>query len=506
MVTQFVIDPNLERARERLEVLPSADQMTALGLQNVEARSPIPEALVDCHPYHGLVMAAHLAFAHHYPLTLSPDHVWLCIAQAAARHVLNNADALRGRLVRHDGKVELHVRRDEFIPGHADNDWPGVMAEISDQLREHLGGRRDLFVCDFSTTGAVARTASEIVLMSAMQRFFEYSVGTLCGIPEVRLEGTEADWASIVRRVRALEELDLGWWTKHLGPAVEALHDTARGRGDAGFWKRMYKLEHASGGDRISGWINILFPYLADETEPESLETRLEPEHEFHLPKVGDFPVGLTRAPFTWEILGQPHAMQVVAGFFGVSQDPDTLHLRPQLGWAVTPAQPDRQFIRSRSHDDAARFVPRTAKTLTSLASLAAEAEGLGPTHLSLWWCAALETLDGLEHVPTLESLDALECNRLQDIAPLAGHRALRSLHLSQCKALADVSALASLPELRKLALTHLPVLTDVSTIAKLDKLERVDLHGCAAVPEPLRRRHEGPAEIEALKAALQNG
>jgi hypothetical protein len=54
-------------------------------------------------PAHPLIEAVHTAFAEHYPLTLSPDDVWLCLAQGFALHVEANAEGLRSRFVRHQG-------------------------------------------------------------------------------------------------------------------------------------------------------------------------------------------------------------------------------------------------------------------------------------------------------------------------------------------------------------------------------------------------------------------
>src|SRR5437773_1977529 len=83
---------------------------------------------------HGFVYAAHLAFDEHYELVLSPDDVWLCIAQGFAQHVEQNAEQLRDRFVRHEGKEQIVVVRDEFVKGSPSNDWPGVFGEFSDAI------------------------------------------------------------------------------------------------------------------------------------------------------------------------------------------------------------------------------------------------------------------------------------------------------------------------------------------------------------------------------------
>ena len=162
---------------------------------------------------HALIETVHRAYASHYPLALSPDAVWLAIAQGFAMHVNANAERLRGKFVRHAGQLAITVQRDDFVKGSPANPWPEVFSTFSDAIAAHIGRKRDLVVCDFSTTGPCERAASELVLMDAMQRYFSYEVSTLCGIPEVSLEGTPEDWRAIRRRAQALYEYDLDWWT-----------------------------------------------------------------------------------------------------------------------------------------------------------------------------------------------------------------------------------------------------------------------------------------------------
>lgn len=53
----------------------------------------------------------------------------------------------------------------------------------------------------------------------------------------------------------------------------------------------------------------------------------------------GVLPPALSVAPFTWKYLGQELPREFVAGFVGVAQDPDTLAVRPEIGWAVRERQ-----------------------------------------------------------------------------------------------------------------------------------------------------------------------
>jgi hypothetical protein len=309
--------------------------------------------LVACklHPFLG---AVHYAFAEHYPLILSPDDVWLCIAQGFALHVDANAEALRGQFVRHEGKAKIEIRRDEFVKGSPNNGWGACFSEFSDRIADHIGKKRDLLVADFSTTGALEKAASEVVLMAAMQHYFDYFVLTLCGIPRITLLGTVDDWKSIRRRAAVLAEFDLGWWIDALVPVLDELVATASGRPNGKFWQSLYKFNDGSGGPWVTGWINVLFPYIEAmggfdlATQAPKHERRrnvavttwakgLESKHGGG-PGTADFPSGLSTAPFKWKALHVEFAMEFVAGFVGVSQDEKTLAVRPAIGWAVRDA------------------------------------------------------------------------------------------------------------------------------------------------------------------------
>lgn len=333
---------SVERARTPLAI-PAAEAPLQLQGRPMEAMGASAPFLPSSE--HGLLHAVHLAYAEHRPLALSPDAVWLCIAQGFARHVHVNAERLRARFVRHEGQATLRVLRDDFVKGSPDNAWPEAFAAFSEAIAEHLGRQRDLVVCDFSTTGPVERAASEIVLLDAMQHYFRYEMVTRCGIPEITLEGTADDWRSLRRRARALEEYELGWWTTSLGPVLDELVATAEGRVDARFWQTLFKHADGSGGPFVQGWINVLLPYLRmgedQELERNPSMDRWREGFDAHFgggAVAAHVPSGLSSAPFVWDHLGTRFPMCLLGGFVGVGQDEGTLVVRPVIGWAVRDA------------------------------------------------------------------------------------------------------------------------------------------------------------------------
>jgi hypothetical protein len=346
----------------------------------VEACSRYHGRLVGRVAFHPFVAAVHHAFMDHRPLCFSPDMIWLLICQGVANHVNVHAEELRPRLVQHRGQVTLVVRRDDFFKGSPENPWSEVFSEFSAEIRRHVGPSLDRFLPDFTTTGPVERAAAEVVILDAMRSYFRYEVHTLCGIPAITLEGTPEDWRGVAERARSFVDLDLGWWLDPLGPVLDQFARASQGDVDREFWRSLYKLHDESGGPMFTGWALTLFPYLkdwrtgratmrnpwlteksqrlpfddidVDDTEvydmeledievidiDEDSEEEGEPQYGPGGPTIESLPGGLSKAPFRWLYRDNTFDMEFLGGFVGVAQDPETLTLRPEIGWAVREA------------------------------------------------------------------------------------------------------------------------------------------------------------------------
>ncbi len=289
--------------------------------------------------YHPFAAAMHCAYAHHRPLIISPDHIWLLLCQGFASHVNANAEALRAKFVEHEGQKEIEVRRDDFVKGNPTNPWPEVFPEFCKQIREEIGDTHDLLLANFSTTGPVEKAACEITLMDAMQSYFSYSFSTVCGIPAITLEGTPDDWQSVADRVEQFSRFELGWWVKALRPILKQFVQAAQGHIDLDFWHSIYKkVDPGSGEPYIHGWFIKFFPYITRGGGPASHRNQYitEEAHTLYSGLTTDsFPSGLSKAPFTWFYYNEVFKMEFLAGFVGMEQDTDSLALRPEIGWAV---------------------------------------------------------------------------------------------------------------------------------------------------------------------------
>ncbi len=226
--------------------------------------------LVSGVPFHPFVAAVHKAFIDHRPLTLSPDTIWLMIIQGVANHINAHAEELRPRLVRHQDKLQVNVRRDDFVKGSPENPWAEVIEDFSEQVRQHVGSAIDLFLPSFTTTGPVERAVAGVVLLDAMRSYFTYDMDSFCGIPAVSLEGTPEDWQAVVDRIEQFGSLGLEWWLEPLRGILHQFVAASQVIVDRPFWQSLYKYHDESGGPMITGWVSALFPYLKDRNTGEA--------------------------------------------------------------------------------------------------------------------------------------------------------------------------------------------------------------------------------------------
>ncbi len=298
---------------------------------------------------HPLLSAVARAFAEHRPLVLSPDAVWLTIAQGVAQHVRLHAERLRPLLVRHAGRKRLVVET-PAVPVDAAG-WAGT----TEMFAKLLAGEVDdtgLFECDFSTSTDTDRMAGRVVLLDVYSPYFSSWLVTVCGIPSVTVTGTIEDWRRIRARVDALDRFGLQHWCRSLAPIADEFVAAAAGAPDRAFWQRICNPVDAYGGDVVTGWITRFYPYLAGATVDrpnEMLDLPLgEPSGVTPGPDGFYFGPGIrsTSVPATLSRVvvnvndrgaGDNRVVALEGGLVAVAQDPDGA-LRPVAGWHVVPA------------------------------------------------------------------------------------------------------------------------------------------------------------------------
>lgn len=303
------------------------------------------------------------AFAQHLPLALSPDHFWTLITYAFAKHVDQNSKVLSKKFVKHDGKKVIRIKADNIKPSEKDKpntgstpkDWEDtIFPKFSSKIKSFIGDKiHSTIIGDFSTTTPAAKGATEITLMSSMKNYFRYEMSAPgCGIPEFTLLGTEKDWINLRQKAEELGKLMTKrfakYWLPLLLPVLDKFVEAYQGKVHYGFWQTMVKLRspgRMSGASPfVSGWIQILYPYLT----LGELNKDLRPWKHMYFkgPTPSSFPSVASAAPVTWMYRELTFQIRFHAGFIGFSQSRDGT-LSPSIGWWIThdPEPPQEKKI-----------------------------------------------------------------------------------------------------------------------------------------------------------------
>ncbi|KAJ7654034.1 hypothetical protein DFH06DRAFT_1299116 [Mycena polygramma] len=209
----------------------------------------------------GFVHTVITAYNKHHNLVLRPDDVWIAILTQFNFFVNANAELLRASFVAHEGKKELVVRaqatRHNMDFALMARDMTGLLASVvvDPTLRAWV-------LPNFSTTTVRDTTVGAIVMMSTLKSYFEFVFESCeCGIPRVTLEGTKADWESILGRLEKLKEYGLQTtaWYHLLVPVISrfvAAFDAPEDPANVDFWQKVAQfMSGGSGPSYYSGWI-----------------------------------------------------------------------------------------------------------------------------------------------------------------------------------------------------------------------------------------------------------
>ena len=281
---------------------------------------------------HSFISGMREAFWHHRPVTLSPDMIWVLIAQGFSHHVNANAEALRDRVVDFEGKKELTCVCDvEFIE---QIDWEQTVDSFAIKIAENTKGDiAEIIRADFSTTTQIERIASEITLMSAVKDYFVLTAAMIgCGIPYVVLEGTPNDWQRVYDKAMQLRDYDLEWWIDELEPILRQIVASSKGEIDKRFWRNMFRVhtKKAYGTPEcLDGWMAKFFPY-------NRYEERL-PLDTLYLNNIDRLPDEMVKvdARVFNMMTGEDTPVELWAGFVGLVQNNKNYMLTPKLGWMV---------------------------------------------------------------------------------------------------------------------------------------------------------------------------
>lgn len=271
-----------------------------------------------------------VAYERHRPLILSPDMIWLLISQGFANHVNFNSEEMRPFFVDFEGKRTL--KTESLITDNLT--WEDIFAIFSPEIAKYTGNELiDILRADFTTTTDVSRTVSEITIMGTFQSYFEFVHSmSVCGIPEITLEGTSEDWERVLAKAQSLKKYKLEWWIDEIEPILEKIIQSSKGNIDPNFWRKIFKIHDPMmcGEPRIvDGWIVKFFPYYATGKRCDLKTLALDADLVSEIHRVD---LNFTQVNVS-DTITVP--LEIWAGFMGVKQCKETMALKPEIGWLI---------------------------------------------------------------------------------------------------------------------------------------------------------------------------
>ncbi|MEM6380308.1 MAG: DUF4419 domain-containing protein [Bacteroidota bacterium] len=306
------------------------------------SHSHLPEKLIDF-GQHAFLAGMYQAYADHRPFTISPEMIWLLIQQGISVHFHHNQSSITKFFPELLERQTLMVRKP--LLSNKTEEWRAVIEGFKPQMESYLGKEFiSQFTGHFSESTADEITTSDLMIMDAMQPYFEYIVRMIiCGIPIIQLEGKSSDWEKLLQKVIYFKQFDLAWWLEKIEPIILKIKAAAGGAVDVDFWRNMFKIHTKESYGRpkvIDGWITRFYPY--DKRGNRILEKELE---GLSIDRIFEYlPAELKIIPFKLELIDDDEnvvkviSMSYSAGFIGLSQDEESLNLRPEIGWLLGKA------------------------------------------------------------------------------------------------------------------------------------------------------------------------
>lgn len=336
---------SLEYAHDTVQdVLSTSDSYEQGAAGAFLAGSTVTTPILPTYYDNGLVGALIRAYNDHHDIVLRPENFWIAVLTQFSNYVNANAEALRSKLVAHADTKELVVKG-----VHIDDMTITMTNQIADSLKD--ASIIEWILPAFTTTTFTDILVCGVTTMAAMQNYFSYSMSSFCGIPNVTLLGTTADYEDLSRRVDRLLEFDNGTgvmkkWHEYLKPIFVELVRASQGNHSPEFWSRVYaNHSEESGSSFMSGWSTAFCCFTGngkwqgdahtykrwnDDLKTFDLHTSVYPVID-----TSDIPSGIVSVPVRLVYPDESeHKTRMFAGSFAMNVIGDCA-LAPRLDWAM---------------------------------------------------------------------------------------------------------------------------------------------------------------------------
>jgi hypothetical protein len=329
--------------------------------------SKLPGQLVPA-AANSFIETVHLAYSQHHNLVLSPDDIWIQIALGVSIHVNQNFEQLNGKVLHSPEKKELFIRLDSLNTLKTGY-WRQLIDTFTVLARRHVKPEfYETMLPEFSTSTPETRAVLNAILLSSVKESLSLRAASGCGIPNVVLLGTKADWEKILAHLDRLEQYDLRFWTDELKPVIREFVAAFEGNADREFWQRIYKYREGYMMMQMNGWISKFFPYFTEGEyvdDPDAVAAYVSEnpgividdavikttyyrnpylkgdDYQLHAIDLWSLPSSVCTVPLVWNNLLSPDAgdheqhLTLYAGMMGTVQQGPKFDLRNNPVWFI---------------------------------------------------------------------------------------------------------------------------------------------------------------------------
>lgn len=207
------------------------------------------------------------AYNNHLSLRITPEQIMNVVNINFSKFVCANAEKLRHMFVNHEGKEKLTVTTPQC---ETENEWQTFFKLMSVEIEKKVKGDIiDIIKNDFSTSDAFDSIFSIASTMATFKEYFEYGrCIPLCGLKNVYLEGTVADYEKIISKLNGLKKYGFDYVDKII-IIVNKFIESKQGNIDKEWWNKVMNFRYGRYGSGstpyISGWFVNFFGL--DETK-----------------------------------------------------------------------------------------------------------------------------------------------------------------------------------------------------------------------------------------------
>lgn len=290
----------------------------------------------------GFVGTLFKSYCSHHNLKIRPDDVWISILTQFSLYVEANSEELRTKFVNFDGKKELTIRG--FGTLRTAN-YEKLTLEMIDLVSKNLISEEIVqwLQPSFSTTTPTDQLVGSVIIMSSMQKYFDYKMCLSCGIPEITLDGNIDDWKKLRSKVLELTKYNtkdnlMDKWVKLLDPIMEKFIQTSEGNPDINWWGQMCNYySGGSGPSYLSGWLSS---FVVFNKNGKWQATKFNDDYRgiknspWALIDTSDIVPGYVSVPLKIDDNGTEHEAIMLGGMLGLNTKSGEI-IEPCAGWFI---------------------------------------------------------------------------------------------------------------------------------------------------------------------------